>query len=127
MSLISKICVLFLVYLAMGYIATWIVFAKSYLKLYKIDPNNEELVDEMLEVACNLTPLLNGVEIKDKNQEEINDQFDQRLGSNQVTRLFKYLIVWPKALAEVEPYLQEAERQIHDEYDRGIRTRKEPS
>lgn len=127
MSLISKACLVFLGWMTIGLIISVIRISVIMVKLQMLDPDNESLIDDFLERVCGSMPIINDIRFKDKTTKEVEDQIETKFGGNRFTRLMEYLIDWPRSLAMVVPPFEETLRLYKDEYDHGIRTRKEPS
>lgn len=127
MSLISKICVLFLGWIIIGMIISVVRIGAIMIKLQLLDPDNESLIDDFLERVCGSMPIINDIRFKGKSTREVDDQISSKFGGNRFTRLMEFLVDWPRSLATVIPPFEEVLQLYKDEYDRGIRTRKEPS
>jgi len=127
MSLISKICVVFLGWIIIGMIVSVIRIGAIMVRLQLLDPDNESLIDDFLERVCRSMPIMNDMRFKGKSTKEVDDQLDSKFGGNRFTRLMEFLVDWPRSLAMVIPPFEEVLHLYKDEYDRGIRVRKEPS
>lgn len=129
MSLISKICVLFLGWLMIGAIITTIRLTIIMVKLQMLDPDNETLIDDFLERVCGSMPIINDIRFKGKSTKEVEDQVKAKFGGSRFTRLMEFLVDWPRSLAIVVTPFEEALQMYKAEYNRGIRIRKkkEPS
>lgn len=127
MSLISKIYVVFLGWIIVGMIISVIRIGAIIVRLQLLDPDNESLIDDFLERVCGSMPIINDIRFKGKSAKKVDDQLDSKFGGNRFTRLTKFLVDWPRSLAMVIPPFEETLQCYKDEYDRGIRVRKEPS
>lgn len=127
MSLISKLCVLFLGWIIIGMIISVIRIGAIMIRLQLLDPDNESLIDDFLERVCGSMPIINDIRFKGKTTKEVDDQIGSKFGGNRFTRLMEFLVDWPRSLAMVIPPFEEVLQLYKDEYNRGIRTRKEPS
>lgn len=127
MSLISKICVVFLGWVMIGALISVIRLLIIFVKLQMLDPSNDELVDDFLERVCGSLPVVNEIRFKGKSAKDVNNQMNKKFGGNNFTRLMEFVIDWPRSLAIVIPPFEEMLRCYKDEYDRGIRVRKESS
>jgi len=127
MSLISKLCVLFLGWIIIGIIVSVIRIGAIMIRLQLLDPDNESLIDDFLERVCGSMPIINDMRFKGRSTKEVNDQISSKFGGNRFTRLMEFLVDWPRSLAMVIPPFEETLQLYKDEYNRGIRVRKEPS
>ena len=126
MSIISKICVLFLMWMAIGIAVTVFFTLRILFKATMLDPDNaSNLADEVVEIALNSVPILRGIKTKGKSNKDFNEEINRRTGSTGFERLICGLIEWPSMIAVVIPRFDAAYEQIKDEYDRGLRVRKE--
>jgi len=127
MSLLGKLCAVFLGWVVVGAIISVVRIMIIFVKLQMLDPYNESLVDDFLERVCRPVPLINNVRFKGKSAKEVDDQMNDIFGGNTFTRWIEFFIDWPRSLAIVIPPFEEMLQNYKDEYDRGIRVRNEPS
>ncbi len=117
MSLITQICVMFLAWMLIG--ATSLIGYLVYIftKVMLLDIERTELPKEVLNLAWGSY----------KNADPDKTDTDESSGKEAFASLLRLSLKWPASLAVAVKDLSAAYEQIKDEYDRGIRTKKEPS
>ena len=117
MSLISKICVMFLVWMGIGAVSLISYMMYMFTKVALLDVEREGLPKEALNLAW-------GAYI---DADPDKSDTEETSGRDAFASLLRLSLKWPAALAMAVRDLNAAYAQIKDEYDRGIRVRKEPS
>lgn len=120
----NKIFILALAWTIFGAIVYAVVMGRCFLRLYKLDPDLERF-DELSREVINLASF--GIIPKNFKKDELRKDMEDQSGVPYALLVLRDIILWPSTLAKVAPLITEAVKRIEDEYDRGIRVRKEPS
>lgn len=125
--MVWKLFVMLMFWEITGAVLYWSLCIKWMWKIQKLDPNNDEMIYEALDMMSF------GIFDTKKRKEETDDQRGKRItdccenltGEPLLLTHLKSYFVWPKIIAQLAPFMQEAYETLKSEYDRGIRTRKE--
>ena len=125
--MVWKLFLLVLFWEITGAAVYWGYITKFMMKLQKLDPKNDELIYEMLEMISFgiLDAKKHDGESEDNRDKRIYDQCESFTGEPLLLTHLKAYFMWPKQMALVVPYTQQAYETLKSEYDQGIRTRKE--
>jgi len=126
MSLISKICLGFIIWTVCGAVAYMIAVAYHQSKCRFLDPGNEKVADEYAELAMDEAFRKSGLPQKPGFGRR-RDPDDAKVDLYFIGAMVMAGMVWPLMLWLVNTGYPIAYQKLKDEYDRGIRVRKEPS
>lgn len=120
MNPVSKICVLFLGWLVIGFVAYVVMMIWCMIKVAMLDPEvAEENFLEWLSLASH------GFISRDDTDEDMKNKVESATGLPFIVNVFLDIVKWSRTIANVHAMMREAYNAMKDEYDRGIRIRKE--
>jgi len=120
----SKFFILALAWTVVGAIVYTVTMGRCFIRLYKLEPDLERF-DELSREVINMASF--GIIPKDYKKDELRKDMEDQSGVPYALLVLRDIVLWPSTLAKVAPLITEAVNRIEDEYDRGIRVRKEPS
>jgi len=126
MSLISRICLGFIIWTVGGALLYMLAVAYHVSKCRHLDPSNEEILDEYEELAMDEAFRKTGVPQKPGSGRR-RDPDEAKVDLYFIAAMAMAGMVWPLMLWLVNTGYPIAYQKLKDEYDRGIRVRKEPS
>lgn len=119
MGLISKICVLFLSWLIFGVVGYAGMAFYYVAKVHLLDAGSRSIAGEYMDtVLANLA---------DGYDEEISRAVKGTILDNDFVVWFLIGLMWPTVISLGQPVYKAVYETFKDEYNRGIRIRKEPS
>lgn len=123
-----KIIVMLLFWEITGAAVYWIYMGSFLRKVKKLDPKNDELFYELIDVMS--FGLLDAKKHDGENDADrdkrILGQSEQIAGESLLANHLKNYFMWPKSMAGLIAFTEQAYETMKSEYDRGIRVRKEP-
>lgn len=125
--MVWKLFMLVLFWELTGIAVYWAYIYRFYVKIRRLDPNDDELIYEALEMmTCGIFDAKKRDRESDMERlKRIVKQGESLNGEPALLTHLKSYFIWPKMLALTIPLINECYTIIKSEYDRGIRTRKE--
>lgn len=117
-----KIIILALAWIFLGVIGYCVTIGRSIVKLIRLDPDLDRFNELFKEAVSRATF---GIIPKNYNSDELRRDFEKMTSLPYSIMVLRDFVLWPASLGTVAPKLDEAIETIKDEYDRGIRIRKE--
>lgn len=130
MSLISKICVLFLVWTVCGAAAYFGSLIYWYTKGHELDPMRKELHQEFMREGIKEMYACYGLPDPYVHEVITVERSNPKSIGYKIESLVLWMIngmVWPMTVSAAVSGFRKTYYRYKDEYDRGIRVRKEPS
>lgn len=125
MSLVSKICIGFILWTVIGAVLYMVSIMYYSLKGQLLDPHNKEFSDEYSNLAMDYGFAATGIPQRPRRLARRRSDKDAKIDLEFFGAMAMAGITWPLMLYLVHSGYPKAYKQLKDEYDRGIRTRKE--